>query len=625
GEACGHLFGQLIGKYVIDSLPEKINEMAGGKLKIVNTISKSIEKKMGELACGNLTVAQVLLNYTQTAQFQTMLGENLQKIADPTALKEDKERGAQFVGNLMDLALNKRLDDWSLQGERKVKIERKLIQSLLKVAVVHIKTLNDAQESAKKEKRTGILHADFVAAANKQTDPLQPKVQIPLHPAVQTVPVDFKKTIDLIINKLTLNSLDQKKQREMRKALCEAFTRLADQEKRGIINISLESIQNEIAAIYRQTTGIGLSQEQIKALSRAYLEKMNLKDLLRREADEPSIKAEIEAYAPCAKLILKAFLPKGPDDELLISLTPDLDKDERAKLWKLAQIALPPAIPLIIESLLNPDMLDQIILNTLEATRDTMNGEIVLGEDEPANRPLDEIDEISGALIAELMRTLQLPDSIKNRVAPAGIVTPAMKKSMGAAMRRQFSGKFIDEMIPKALFSATKKDPKTGRTALDFDTRPKAEKQAEMPKKRAQMQADIKRVSREVVESTISNYIRTQWAVFQRRFDWLIGKLFTNVIGLNTKHLLDAIFRFIFFKIIGTAFSFLLSPVKKRIMDFIYRFTSLDENCDIILGLLKNAPKDQPAADYVVYNEDLAYKLVNAIKQAFKDDEDGEK
>jgi hypothetical protein len=145
------------------------------------------------------------------------------------------------------------------------------------------------------------------------------------------------------------------------------------------------------------------------------------------------------------------------------------------------------------------------------------------------------------------------------------------------------------------------------------------------PKKRVQMQADLKRLSREVVDSTISNYIRTQHAVFQKRFDGVIQKLFGKMIGLNIKHLLDAIFRIIFFKIVGTILSILLWPMTKLIKMAIYRFASLDANRDLILDLLKKAPADQPAASYVLYNEDLAFKMVEAIQTAFENDPDSKK
>jgi hypothetical protein len=133
------------------------------------------------------------------------------------------------------------------------------------------------------------------------------------------------------------------------------------------------------------------------------------------------------------------------------------------------------------------------------------------------------------------------------------------------------------------------------------------------------MEADIKRVSREVVDTSISYGIRSKWEQAQARFDKIVEKAFGK-IGLKLKSALDAVFGFFFFKIIGTVLAFLFRPLKGWAKEKIYNLISLDENRELLMSFLRKAPADQPEdAVHIVYHEQMVYRMKEAIMKTLQE------
>jgi hypothetical protein len=293
----------------------------------------------------------------------------------------------------------------------------------------------------------------------------------------------------------------------------------------------------------------------------------------------------------------------------------------RGVVWKTFKKNLfPIVLPMITEIVLDPAIINKTVLSSLESMRDSLSGEITLEAPEPADRELDALDLAAGELIAEGLKAATLPTWMKNLMLDSkGEVTPAMKKTLGATLRKQFNDTFIKDKLQVALEKAIQRDA-DGNPTLNFDKRAKKVKDAEAVKKAEQMQKDLRKVSREVVDVSIAYFIRSKWKAAQKRFDDLITAAFGKV-GTKTKRALDALFGFVFFKIVGTILSVIFWPAKQIVKQIIYSMISLDQNRDNILGLLTQAPADQPASDskHVVYNEDLVYKMGEALRQTFQE------
>ena len=189
-----------------------------------------------------------------------------------------------------------------------------------------------------------------------------------------------------------------------------------------------------------------------------------------------------------------------------------------------------------------------------------------------------------------------------------------MLKTLGAVLRKQFNGQFIKDKLELALQKVVARDEE-GNYLLKPDHTPKSEKMAKAADRREAVQKNLKRATREIVDVSISYFIRSKWAQSQARFDDLIARAFGK-IGVKLKQALDAVFAFIFFKVIGTILNILFCPIKAVVKSIIYRIISLDENREILLSLLTKVTTDQPFAEgHVVYHEDFVYRMGEAIKQ----------
>lgn len=596
-----------LANMVVTTVPDVLAEMGSHQMIGVNAISKGIQSYLEELAGGNLALASVLLNYTKGDQFQEMLGDQLENLASQDNFVEDKQKAAGLLANLILVPLNHVLDRAiKLEHSHGEAFNQNLMANILVVAAGHLKNLNEAKKLAAESGRKTILHEDFVAAAGKK-----------LHPAVPVEAVTFEKTIEMISRKIygRLPPDQFRKWEAEQAALRAALTRLAEEDRTAKTVLSIQSLIREVETINVRVTGGSLKPWQLTALKAADDEGLTLRDLVRQEAETPAVLRQKEFYGPAIKTAMKMIFPNGKKD--LTFVPPEF----RSQLWKICEKNLfPVVLPMITELLLDPDMINSIVLNSLETVRDNLNRPIVLEKGEPSNRPVDALDQASGALISELLKTVELPDWIKEQMIDpeTGEASLVMQKTLGATLRKQFNGKFIKDKIELALETAVVRD-EDGHYVLQPNIAPRAEKIAKAEEKREAVLRDLKRVSREVVDVSISYFIRTKWAEAQARFDELVARAFGK-IGIKLKQALDLVFDFIFFKVIGTILNVLLFPIKGFVKEGIYDLISLDKNREILLSLLTKAPVDQPRTEgHVVYNEDLVYQIVQTIKQTVEE------
>jgi hypothetical protein len=613
-----------IANMVVVSVPHVLTEIAGENIKGVTSISKSIESYLEELSRGEMEIAKVLLAYTRGAQFQQMLGENLTPLANQDGFVDDKQKAAELLGNLIMAPLSQLIERTvQFEAEHQKEFNQKLMANLLHVGAGHFRNLNKAKKLAAKAGQSAIRHQDFVEAAD-----------VKLHPGVPIAPVTYQRSIDFIAERLydkltaqeqeasgkvygKLDAEQAKVWAQEQENVRKLIATLVNDEGQGIQVLQLDSFIEKFDEIQLKVTGKPLTHAQKRALKQPDEEGFTLRDVIREEAEAPKVQRQDAFYGPQTQVIMKMLFPNGKDD---LTFVPE---ELRGAVWKaFKKNLLPIVLPMITEIVLDPATINKIVLSSLESARDSLSGEITLDSTpEPADLPLDDLDQASGELILEALKMATLPGWIKNLIidSKTGEVSPAMKKSLGATLRKQFNDTFLKDKLQMALEKAVQRDEED-KPILSFDTRPKSVKEAEAIKKAEKMQADLKKVSRDVVDVSISYFIRSKWKAAQARFDELVTAAFGKV-GAKIKFALDAVFSFIFFKIVGTILSVLFWPAKQIIKQIIYSMISLDQNRDNILGVLTQVPADQPTSDskHVVYNEDLVYKMGEALSRTFQE------
>ncbi len=640
----GEIIAEDLAKVVVDSVPHVLAEVTGEKAMGVVVISKGVEDYLEELKKGNLQIAKVLLDYAHAPQFQKMLGDNIEEIQKEENLVEDKQKTANLLSNLILVPLNQALQKAvSFEEKHKAAFNQKLMANILHVAADHLKKLNAAKALAVAQGRTEITHEDFVQAAGAN-----------LHAAVPRAPITYQQTLDEINSRLT-HKLNLDEQQELRNAI----RRLVQLDRKSEKALNLKDIIDEIAKVYLQAKGEILSPEIITALEQRDLNGLTLKGLISKEAEAHKVQRQKEFYGPSTKSLLKLLFPNGKTD---LTFVPE---ELRGQTWKLfKQNLFPVVLPMMTELILEPNVLTKIALSSLETMRDAMkpikdlapeeqiklykkgflvsktgkvlgdlsndkilemikNGQLVEkpAPVEPLDKELDALDNVAGEVMVEALNLAKLPSwARKMMIDPkTGEISASMKKTLGATMRNKFNDTFIKERLAIALETAAKRDPVTGEFVLKYDKSLAAEKAMKATEDHAQMEADIKRVTREIVDTSISYFIRNKWNEAQARFDKLVDKAFGK-IGLKLKSALDAVFRFVFFKIIGTVLSFLFSPLKGWAKEKIYDLISLDENREMLMSFLHKVPADQPEdAAHIVYHEEMIYRMKEALMQTLQE------
>ena len=312
-------------------------------------------------------------------------------------------------------------------------------------------------------------------------------------------------------------------------------------------------------------------------------------------------------------IILKLIFPNGASD---LKFVPP---EGRIITWNMIESIAPSILPLILEEAFSPDLLNQTILSVLKTVSKNLDEKISLSANinDLQNEELDELDEISGELVAELLKNMQLPHSIKKQIMGPNGVSPQIKKILGSEIRKQFNGTFIEKIIPIALESLTARDEKTGNFPLEPNASNKSA--SHLFKTSKQMDQKIKKASRELVNSAISNSFRRSWAIFQSKFDQVVFSLF-GTVGASMKKALDKVCHFLFLTIAGKILAVALWPVTRLLKEIIYRYSSLDKNVNNLSDIFREVLDDQPLTQsFGLQNIALFHNTLQSTYKTFKE------
>lgn len=614
-----------LSRMVMATIPSRLAKKGQDKPRVVNFAGKAVENYLEDLSRGNLSVAQLLLKYPKTGDFQQMLGDNYTKAADKNALPEEKKMAAEMLSNILLVFLNKTAEKAvAFEKDRGEQFNKKLMGHVLEIAAGHLKNLNLARKKAPVSQALGIRHQDFVDATDK------------LDPAVPKSFPTFQKSLDLIGQKIfgmltpdqqfatgkvfadltpAQEALWLNEQAELRKL----FEKMGKEEGKGDRIISLKELVGEISKSALKVTGQPLSKDQRKALKAALDDNgTTLKDLVREEAFAVESKSGKSFYYPAVKKILKMLFPNGKQD--LVFLPEEL----RTPLWRLFKDSLfPTVLSTITELMIEPDLINKMVLASLKKVHKTLNEKIVPGGPvEDPKLPLDELDLVSGELMKESLEAIELPSWAKKMLMDPkkpGEISDSMKKTMGAVLRKQFNETFIAENMALGIEFAVERTEGDYMLNVDTATRTSKEKADLKAKTRAKMQKDLKQISRQVVDAGISYYIRSRWVEAQYKFDQGIEKIFGKV-GKALKKGLDLFFRWVFIEIIGRILAVLLWPVKALAKLAIYKKISLDKNREQLLGLVTTLPPDQPKHyKYAIHNQNLIFKIGRLLSRSIQE------
>ncbi|HRD55875.1 MAG TPA: hypothetical protein PLC42_05705 [Parachlamydiaceae bacterium] len=573
---------QYIGDLTVAKLPAILTQKTDNEeLVLANTVSSGVERQLESLASTNSQLAMTLLNYVQTKDLKTPTGRVLESAAN--AKEEDKAKAAVLIGNLLAEPLNAAVTATiNFENRYQEKLDEKLASNLLHVLAGHLEIIGKA------EKEGSLTHDSFIKAAGDD-----------LHRAVPVKDLDFSKAIDAIKEKLN----DLEISFDEAKIRAGLFELSLNEQVKGV-SITYEKIAEKLIPIldpnekFKETIETRLKSfgPQEKSLKMIILDEINSNNLQRKK----------EFYNPVAKDLLYVLFPGGKTS---LTFVPPALRNETWRLIK--KTLLPLALPIITETVLSPEFINNTVLNILKSVEITLAKGPDLKTDsgkdkekvkkEPKEmepREITELDRAAAHFTEQLLTRLELPSIVKNKILDEnGKVRPEMMLTIGDALKNMFNGKFIQEKLMSSLENTItgKKESKEQVTA-NMD--------------------DIKKAARAVANSGISYLIDMKWNEAQRKWDESIEVIFGKVGGI-IKKIFDAVFRFIFFTLIGNVLRFVFRPVVRA---SIHSFLSINKNMEALLAPFNKMPDGQsPLTKHVIYNEDLVYKLVDGLRDGIQE------
>ncbi len=598
GKGVLQVLAEDISNMVVQAIPHTLAENTGEHLKGVLTISKSVESYLESLAKNDMQLAKELLNYTHTDQFENILSDALTKIADPESLKADKKKIAELVSNILIQPLSTVIENTlHFEEEHQKEFNRELMTSVLHIAAQHIKHLNDARAMAASEGRKDIQYHDFLNVVGGE-----------IHPAVPTKEINYERTIQSISNRLGFMPESEKKEWEAKglPALKRIISESIKKEAQGDENIHVDLFFKQIDTLYNLIIKKPLLIDQINNLRGKDDEGNTLRDLMRQEAEASTKQREHGFYDPATKKLLKLLFPNGKDD---LAFVPE---ELRDTVWGQFKTNLfPIVIPMLVETVLEPSMINKIVLNSLENLRSALEVEPSMIEEPVEDPSMDHLDDVAGELLGEMLRATILPEWSKKLLLnpKTGEFNIALKRTMGAVLRNQFNDTFIKEKLNTALQSAISRND--GVPNLAFDARPKEVIAAEASVKAQQMEKDLKNAFRGTLDASISYIVKTYWYTAHAWFEKILDK-YLGPHAVSIKQYFDQIFALIYFKILAA----LLYPIKMAVREVVYLY--LDQNRKSILELFTTVPTDQSEfgeKKYALFHEDLVYKIGEAVQE----------
>ncbi len=558
--------------FIVDATVDTLGKKNGnGDLEIIETLSTTIQTQL-EFAKGKLSVAKVLQDYQGASQLKQIFGKTAMPILDPQKFVQDRSKVAELLSNLLERLLNGTIGAiGQFEDEHKAKFNQSLMAHFLTAAAEHFKNIRGAKALAKQAGQTEIKHADFYQVAKS-----------------------FDRTLEMIQQALAPFSLSEKGMSQARLALIGILQEEIKEDER-----ILEKIAQAISQVHDEENAFLLDEEKLfKKLKAARTEEgSSLLEVIKEDA-LPNLR-EPSGYTPAVKAILDLLLPNGKQD---LDFVPE---NQRSMVWGLLKTNLFPMIlQMITGIILNPNMINRLVLNSLELFAKTRNAPITAPPKHApaAPAPNMELNRAAGELLDQILPMVSLPQILKDQVLDSsGHVYPELTKTLGSILVGHLTDGFIQDNLKLAL------EMVISNQLFNYHAAPGATVKEE----------ELKKVFRDVADAEISYQIRNYWVRAQAQLDQWIEDYFGKV-GASVKWALDQVFHFVFFKIIGTILGVAFYPLKLLIKEAIYKVIDLDKNREALLGPLTKKPTDQPKADHVVYNEDLVYKLCKALDEALE-------
>lgn len=586
-----NLIAEDLGKMAVDAVPHLLGRVINGQVAGATLINEAIKQLLGNLKHAHFEIADVLLKYlSDNRELHLVVSGPLYEIADPANLVQEKALVAQIVGNALLIPIHEGISRLTQEEkDRKQELDGKILKTMLTCALAHFKTMKEAKSEAVKRGQKHFTHADFVLASEKNGS---------LHPAFVKTPADYAPVVNRINGKLA-NRLSDAQKTQLADLLANLFEE----------DLSLKQALTNDIAIAAIDRLVHLTDEEKTSLL-AVNDGLDLKDHIRQLGGAAKLHKNKNFYGPLGKDLLKALFPNGRQD--LTFIPPEL----RNWVWTLLKRELLPVIlPLLMETLLDPTNMTNILNTSLESLKETLNGPISL---DPPAAETDEtraIDEIIGELMVTVLDHANIPDWIVKKLTTkdaAGKLIYAA--SLGAALRTQFTGQYVQEMVKNAAHKLAERDPKTHTPILHYDSRDEAVKAKDQAKRVKTEESKFASLCQDVIDASLFYLIRSKWAEIQKRWDDAIKAKYPNQ-GMKVKAALDAVFRFIFIKVMATGLYYLFYPIVKLVKLGIYAHLNLKENGETVLDWFRKKPDGQPKDSYTLYHENLVFQLIEGFKK----------
>ncbi len=587
-EACAVVASADLGRMVGPKMLILLSEVLGKDFTYGTTlVSNALMITLKEYEKSNFTLATVLLNYTRTDDLMRRLDANITGLVGN---KEVNEIVALIVGNgllaPMSSLLTKIKEFEDKKGEQ---FNRNLMTGVITTIAQHL----EYRQMAKKDGL--VTHAGFVKAAGAN-----------IHPALPDKAISFDETTTEITRRLKRNI-----ECEERAKLIKVITGLTDDEYLGIRNFKIEDL-----IIGLKKEGVKFTRSEISRICNLDDRSVRLEDLIRKEAVQLIQQRVDHSYLQLTKDVMHLAFPKETDD--LDFIPPQL----REVVWKqLRTNLLPIAMKSAVEILFEETEMTSIILKSLEKLKATFSEPVTTSEPVETN---PELAIAGGRLLRAFMSELNLPyapELVKNLVVKVAnwLGGPNRVDNLtGNLLTGIFNKIFIQETLKSALEVAASRDEK-GQPTLQADLRTVKQVADEKSATLKKMNAEIKKITRQVMDEGFSYAIRS----IHQTIRSTILKMVKRVAGQYGEAFIDACLKvidFILIKVLLTVLLVILNPFILLGKEMLYKYIKLDKNLDNVIDMLTYKPIDQPEnAPHPIYYEHLVYKIADVIRTTVQD------
>lgn len=586
GEACAYIIADDIAAMSLQITAKIFGEKIGD-----NTYGTNLVAKLGGGLLEDFPAS--LRTIVGSKGFKDNLDTTFVSLAKPDENREIKGMVEKAVGKALFPAINNAVTSISEFGVKNGDaVTQKMMAGAITAIAEHLELRAEAKGSGSTvEHRTFIEHA---------------KLAKKLHPAVPQSEITYEKSIETIGNLMSRRKpLDDMEKATLKTIIVE----LMEQESKGAKIFNIELLMDKM-----KVNGFNLS-ERIQTKIRD--KEIQISAFIREEAAQHQAQRVEKGYLPIAKPLMKMMFPNGQED--LYFIQPAL----RGTIWKLLKTSLFPMIlQMVAEMLLDKNMVTQMVISSLEATRDNLSGKMTASVPVETN-PL--LTEAAAKLLTAIRKDLKGPElgifnSLFDSISQNPILNANVAEAVGNTLTGVFNSRFFKEKLATALQSATTR--RDGKPLLSADLRAKEIIDAEKSVKPEQLDKTLKKVTREVADVIVTLPTRKYYFTLKTNFTNWVNRVFGNM-GFEFVNACIALFEYIFFKV----FSILMTPIsyalKLTVKEYIFSRFKIDENINGLIDMLTTKPEDQPGRkDHPVYHENMLFNVMEAIRKTVEEEID---